>query len=113
MAPLLADSCGPVHGSRGPDNTVADGEGAYSRQYGVGSSLGAVTSPTSLSQASGRGGAGGASSLPTPFLRFYPGGTHPARQASPDPHLRPLGPQAVLVAGAVLASGTCLGRDSF
>lgn len=43
-------------------------EGAYSRQYGGGSSLGAVTSPTSRARPCRGAGAGpcGASSLPTP-----------------------------------------------
>lgn len=66
-APGLADPGGPERGMCAPVNTVADEEGAYSRQYGGGSSLGAVTSPTSRAlqaEEQGRGGARGASSLP-------------------------------------------------
>lgn len=81
----LAAPRDPTRGSRAPATTVADGKGAYSRQYGGGSSLGAVTSPTSRGQASGRGGAGGACSRPTPT----PPHPTPPRlcRVGADPHL--------------------------
>lgn len=79
-APGLGDSGSSARGARAPANTVVDGKGAYSRQYGGGSSLGAVTFPTSRGQASGRGGAGKACSRPTPT-------PPPLYLVGPDPHL--------------------------
>lgn len=67
-------------------NTVADREGVYSRQYGSGSSLGAVTSPTSRALPGSGAGAGppGASSLPTPTCPQRPPGSAGLPPAQPE-----------------------------
>lgn len=67
-------------------NTVANREGVYSRQYGGGSSLGAVTSPTSRALPGSGAGAGppGASSLPTPTRSQRPPGSAGFPPAQPE-----------------------------
>lgn len=67
-------------------NTVANREGVYSRQYGGGSSLGAVTSPTSRALPGSGAGAGppGASSLPTPTSSRRPPGWAGFPPAQPE-----------------------------
>lgn len=82
----LPDPSGPGAGLYG--SRLADGESAYSRQYGGGSSLGVVTSPTSLGPARA-GWQGGACSLPTPLPVSTLLVTAQPHQGRPDPHLPP------------------------